>query len=769
MRRAAEELRHRDVAAVVRRYEQGGGVVFLAGDEGIDRRRVLAAVARELRTASPEPAIVTGRFAGGRYEATEPPPQLERRIASVAAEVASAASPLVARAVPLVAQLIDAGAAARGVWESLGGRAAEPADAVRLLRAAADERPLAWLVDDAERASGEWWTDLLLRAAKLAAGDGGSRFLLVLALDGPETLGDRDDRDDREPDSLFVARRLVRAGAGDWLPLRRVPPEAVAEWIGEVSPAVVERLHRIAAGDADLTAWLWDRWVRAGAVREDAGGTWRAERGESMLVGVREAVATRLADATRAGGPRAAALAEDVLRCGAIEGPTFTAEVVAGALGRDRDEVIDLIDDVLAAGEEPLLRDAGGIEIGDRHLWRYAFADVALWRALAPGSADPAGAEAVASWLLDLYDGEHARVAAPLARLLSSIGASEEARHFRRMLERSAEVDVLLAEALWLLDADRGGWDERRMRRATAWLAESLPEIRHVLPLPEADRLLARAEELARAAGDLHSLGYMLLEHAQLLPDMQRFDAALEKAREALAVAEPLSHADLLAFAHETVGAVAAQRADHRLAREHLEAALAIRERSPEPHAAQNVRYMLGDLAFQEGDLDEARRHWGDALRAFRAEGDMHQVADALSRFGMADMASGEWRRAADRFAELMPLYEEIGSALGVAITHWHLGLCSFELGDRGAAATHLERALHTYEPLGGDATEMRELLAVSRAVPLIEARPGLSTADLCAALGMPAETVEPGLAAAAERGLIAHRGGGWHRAEDAG
>ena len=91
-----------------------------------------------------------------------------------------------------------------------------------------------------------------------------------------------------------------------------------------------------------------------------------------------------------AGGDEAAAAAvtravrrglRKLLAHAALEGPVFTADAIARVLRRDRDDVIDLLDDALLHDDEHpdgVVHEAGSIDVDDdhgakRHLWLYRF------------------------------------------------------------------------------------------------------------------------------------------------------------------------------------------------------------------------------------------------------------------------------------------------------------------------------------------------------------------------------------------------------------
>ena len=243
-----------------------------------------------------------------------------------------------------------------------------------------------WVVDDADQVNGGGlWADLILGLADRMAQD--LRLMLVLGVDGPRQLGAHQDE---EPDSLFVARKLAAAGLASWHPLLPIGPQEVRSFTGRVSPDVVSTLIAITQGEAAWIGELWRQWQHDGVVEDRSESGWAFPSGgrAAVLDQVDELLGDQLKqligdDLNRLAGAR------ELLACAALQGQRFTAAAVADALERDRDELIDFLDDTLTIDDEHpdgLLVDDGWIvvrdETGSRSLAMYRFARSLDWLSL---------------------------------------------------------------------------------------------------------------------------------------------------------------------------------------------------------------------------------------------------------------------------------------------------------------------------------------------------------------------------------------------------
>ena len=287
------------------------------------------------------------------------------------AVTASVGVPWLASAGKLLGQLAETSKAVRELLEHHARRARplplDPDGLKALLRRASLERPVACLLEDIDQvvARQVWWSQFLLPFAPEVVRD--LRLLLVVSMSGPAELGGH-ERD--EPQPLFVARRLVAKDLAGWRPLQPLTVASIGAWLQPCSPVLAARLHAATGGDPRWLGELWDDWQARRVVRRALDGTWQlAEPDSARLGGVNDLLDARLRRLLGTEEPAPLESARELLATAALEGPRFTAEAVAGALDRDSDEVIDLLDDTLTVGADRpdgLVADLGFLKIQDR-------------------------------------------------------------------------------------------------------------------------------------------------------------------------------------------------------------------------------------------------------------------------------------------------------------------------------------------------------------------------------------------------------------------
>ena len=496
--------RDRDLAWLIELYAevvaQGRGqIVFLVGDEGTGRTALLRGLTDELGSVKRRPVVLAGGFEDARYVAwnDDAPPArvvaLLKRILSVGESAAALADGILPFA-GLVGLMVSGSRAALQLAESLADQRGPPDLSVLmpsvLRRLCEDKGPVVCIVDDADQAPGGWWADLVLLFARRVARD--LPLLLILAVDGPARLGAHEDD---EPDTLFVARQLTTDGLASWHPLTPVTVDDLQRWTGPAMPDVLRRLLEVTGGRADWTAALWHDWQRRAAVEQSStDGRWRftVDR-ERAFDEVDDLLGERLKRLVGTNDLNALEQARKLLCCAALEGHRFTADAVALALRRDREVVIDELDETLALDEkrpDGLVNEDGSVtvsdETGQRSLWLYRFNAELDWLTLRhhglTQNEQPDLSRRLAHAMRALYGGQAHRVAQTLARLYETAGQVEDARHFRRMGDIGVSREVILWRARKVL-ASPDPEDRSERRRASQILIAAAEELFHSGPL----------------------------------------------------------------------------------------------------------------------------------------------------------------------------------------------------------------------------------------------------------------------------------------------
>ena len=362
----------------------------------------------------------------------------------------------------------------------------------------------------------------------------------------------------------------MRRGLARSWPLERVGRPELAAWIGRAEPPVVDALLERSGGRGAIAVRLWEAWQGAGVV-ERTDETWRLLPGAETDV-----VAGRVAGSL------------ELLTVAALEGRHFTAEAVAHALGRERDEVIDHLDDKLA--EAGLIEEVGLITIhepgGTRHLWQYRFVSDLDRLSLRAGAA-AGDSERLAEGLVAAFGAASELVAPTLARLFEAGGNAELAGIFWAQT-RLGDDDVAL-------------WRAARLREGPA-------------PASPLERQVATEAFLAAAR--------------------LRFDGPFEDglAYAQAALRDALDGSGEQGMAHYYAGWFRINLGELAEARRELTAARAVASTLRLPERIADVTYQLAGVDYREGEFASAKRRLDEVLEIRLRLGDDEGVANVRDR-----------------------------------------------------------------------------------------------------------------------------------------
>ena len=705
-----------DLAALIAAYEAiargagGGRTVFLSGDAGSGRTELLRMLAAAARRADPPATVLAGGFHDGRFVGWDedgPPAAKVMRVVENVVLLASAMLPYAALLGQVLSKSKAAGALVRDLFDK-HERLAPTELLPRLLGALCAEGPAVCLVDDADRAPDGLWADLVLGMGGRVASDW--PLLLVLALDGPARLGDHDDG---EPDSLYVARCLRGDGVADWHPLAAVELGELERWTGATAPDVLRALLDVTGGRAAWVAQLWRHWRASGVVVQDDDRVpcWRFARdGRARAADPVEDVLGRRRMVELVGDDtRALREARELLVCAALEGRRFTAEGVAAALRRDRDEVIDLLDERLARdADHPLglVVEDGSVEVDDetgrRTLWRYRFAAELDWLTLSRhhGLTDARRSERageLARALRELYGGQAHRIAHALARLFMLAGDLDTARHFARMADNGVSREVILWRARAVLDAP-DPHDHAGRRRASQLLTAAAGELFHSGPFTDGLRFADAAHRLASLRGDQ-------AEALQLTGHHQAMLGEYEQARTTLRRARPLfreigdRHGE--AVTRHELARIDVEQGNYDEARAEFTWVLALCRELGDLRGEAVTRHELVQIDVAQGNYDEARAELTRVLARRRDLGDRHSEAVTRHALAWIDVARGRYDEARAELIPVLALFRELGDLHGEAVTRHDLARIDVAQGNYDEARAELTRVLARRRELG--------------------------------------------------------------------
>ena len=746
----------------------GGQTLYVTGTAGSGRTALLRAFGDELAQLEDPPTLITGAFENGRFvSGDDSGPPLER-VTAVVEKVVSLPKALAPYAA-LVGLAMSRGPAAIELVRELfaqSDRIAPTEFLPRLMHALCAEGPVVLLVDDADRAPGGLWGDAVLELAERVARD--RPLLFVLTIERPAQL---DRHEDDEPESLYLARRLRGHVRARWVTLDLVTVEQLGAWTGPAAPEVLERLFDATGGRAAWAAGLWRHW-RAADVVVPAPGDDADLRRWTFASGGRERTLDPFDDVL---GRRLAALAgesaggvRELLAHAALEGPVFTADAVARVLRRDRDEVIDSLDDMLLHDEEHpdgVVCETGSIDVADdrganRHLWLYRFDATLDWLTLAQhGLAEAdrrAAARGLAQALIDVYGGSH-YVADTLARLYELAGDEEPARRHRRLADAGTDQAVLLwrAEAL-LARADPQEQPDRRragevLLAATRALSSRGPHedgrrfahaVYRLSPLRE-DRAEAQylagvhAFKLADYDAARHALNLALALYRELADEKGQADvraalALIDNRRGAhdlarselgfvLEVYRALGDRDAEAATHQSLANIDIALGEPDRARANLTALITLEQAAGDGSGEAGTRLQIARLDMEQERFDDARRELNAALETYRGLGDRHGEADARHNIARLGIELGSLDEARREFMRILAVYRELGDKVGEAATRHSLASIAMEQRVYDKARRELTHVLELGRALEDDdivQTALDGLEVVNTAAP---------------------------------------------------
>jgi tetratricopeptide (TPR) repeat protein len=767
-----------DVQALLATYQQiasppkgmraKGRVVFVAVPPGSERTGVLHALAEELHQATPPPTVIGGSFASGQYipwPAQRPTAAVDT-LAGVVAKVLDLAGPAVgaafgapylASAASLLKQLVETSEA---VWKLAQERARQaqalpldPDGLKDLLRLAAGQRPVACLLEAADRVEGRslWWSQFL---RPFAAEVPDLRVLLAVTLaspvdpdrpaadpTAPAALGGH-QRD--EPQPLYVARHLVERGLAAWRPLQPLSVAEVATWLAPCSPVLATQLHAVTGGDPRWLAELWADWTGRQVVRRAKDGTWQPTQSPAGLGKVNDLLGARLRhllanpdptarDATRTlfgvDGVAALEQTQELLATAALEGPRFTAQALARTLDRDPDEVMEFLDEVLLVGEDRpqgLVVDAGFVPLEDpdgatESLNRYDFAATLLWRTLhryGLGPSELAERSAAYGWALAAaYAAQPVKVAAVAAELLAAAGQRSAAREFQRQADFTTPVQVLRrqAHAVLTVKDQWDEWDEWDCIQATVLLLRAGDAMYLSCPLEETLGVYEGAFTLATRAGLRYERVEALIGRGSLHYDLWELPQAARLLGGARTLAQEVGDREQLAEAAYHLGRLQIEQGHLEAARGSFEEALNNYRHIGRSSDEAMVWRLLGTIDGLEGEWAAAQEKLSSALAIHRSLGDRNQVSRDLFQLARLDYGLDDLEAAEDKARESLRIDLELGEPVN-AVTAWSLlGLIAMDRDALDEAEGRFTRALDLAHAAGMAREEIMMLINLGK------------------------------------------------------
>jgi len=613
------------------------------------------------------------------------------------------------------------------------------------LRAAANVRPLAIVLEDMQWADHASWDALEFVVAQLS----GARILICATIRAEEA---RDVAEQR--------KRLARSTGFAQVSLRRLTRDELKRWLetvfhqGDIGIELPTFLHRYTEGNPLLVSQVLRALFDDGGVWY-AGTRWEWRSLDQLRLppACAQLVGRRI--------DRLSPRASSIVAYAALLGRAFDSDLLVAAGAGDPREVDGALDEGVTAavlvhverheGREfdfahAALADAAGAIIPDRarpdmhhriaralelrtptavadiarhyhaagddhQAFRYAM--LAAGRAASVHAHDEAAAcLAVAQRHAPSPDGlaaarvEHARVAESASRFQQAEELCDLALdHLAAQSDRVKTLSVRRIRER--VRARRGQAVRRTLEACLALLAEAQAEhaddeavALHVMvaeahsalgDVDAAERSARRAVRLSAARGDRRGHAEALLRLGASLP-ANRLEETLDRYREALALFLRLAdrHGQTRCWlatgeAHASAGRLSA-------AREGLEQALDTARQAHAPDLAAVATLALGTLDFKAGSLGIARDRLDDALRLFTTVRDEAKRVAVLLVAGHVAREDGRTADAASAFEMAAAKAAELDDEAAEVAAHASAGLAAIDQGDSDTAERRLRR-----------------------------------------------------------------------------
>jgi hypothetical protein len=702
-----------------------GTVIVVSGKAGSGKSALLREIARSLASLSDTPTILGGELvlsdgpgaasylpwdSGSRFVASSHTLEAVDKLIALG----GAAMPLMG----LVAQLLNATAA---TWAALDHSMPDSYIDVdllpRLLRQAASAGPHAVLIDDADLGGVVIWRQLLLGFAAQIARD--LPLLLVVSI--------HDEHADpgHESSAQHGARLLAEQGLGEILGLGSYSQLDVEEWLGPASYEVVKHLTDASSGRADVLGGLWREWLETGTVgRAPFDGRWVfTDLSDSYVTG--PVMDSFLKDLERI--PGSDELLQEyklVLGYAALEGRSFTVEVVAHAMERDTEWVVSLLETMTE--QAPLgsvlvekLAGGNGSAVGTRSVRRYRFPSLLHWLCMFRyGFSEPMRARAAASvadGLKRAYSPALWLVAQQLSRLNNEAGRTAQAYRYRRLADFGGSPDVVLEQAQLLVSYSG-------TPMADAWELQRAGEaLIDVIRDPSMGIASSTELEICREAYRLATLGEIpALQIHSLIPmgfaelALGHLESAKTHFTESLTLADIHSHRVCSGRSLLGLGYVAEDTGEREQA-----AALYLRALSHArihglPRVLQECHEALMGLRYREGAIEAARAEVDAWLKVTRGQHSNSQMITMACRAMMILLECGSRERVHALYRQILELRREhdelfpsrvcgylsmVAVRIGDGSTAWELGELALE---RALPGSERREAENLMQYLGG-------------------------------------------------------------------
>lgn len=406
---------------------------------------------------------------------------------------------------------------------------------------------------------------------------------------------------------------------------------------------------------------------------------------------------------------RLSPLAQQLLDAAAVLHTDLTFAVLQATTGRADLEVVDGLEELV---QRQLLS-----EVGDGFVFQHELVQTAVvqtlsswrWRLL-----NRRAAEALLILSQPDLDPVAARIAAHYAaagQVDAAIAAYQQAAAFAQRIYANAEAAHYYEQAL-ALGAENGTEPRLRVR---CHLYEGLGQVlRRQALYQRSNEAFAAMRRAAEALNDPQLLAQAWLRLGQVEDSMQRYADSLQSALGAkrVAMGQGLHEEAALAVYAEAWALFRLDRLDEALplAQEAVARSARLDDREAMAHS-QNV---LGAIYKYQGQYELSEQHQQIALALYEQLGDTRRVAGMMNNLGETARLRQDIARAHDCYQQAVAIGEQIGERDWLVEFLENLGWAQAHLGDRESAAQSLRRAITVAQEAGQAqrAAELQQTLA---------------------------------------------------------
>ncbi len=385
------------------------------------------------------------------------------------------------------------------------------------------------------------------------------------------------------------------------------------------------------------------------------------------------------------------------LRVASVEGPQFTAEIVAKVQPTDLRELIRLLSESLQRQHRLVIAD-GLKRIAGQRVSNYRFAHQLmqsyLYRQLDEAEASYLH-EDVGLALETLYGAETEQIAVHLARHFDLAGLPDKAVPYMRQAGRQAAAKYANVEAL------------DHYRRALELLPETAVEDRYEVLLAVAELHDRRSDreshsddvialtEVAEKLGDPLKLAVAHYHRAQHETNMTNADAAIDFARRAAEIAAPLDDdGGVEGRARIVLGRALMIKTDYEAAKVELQRGLVLSRLAGNKSGEGLALSNLGIMSDITGQAAAARSYFEQALEVHEAAGNRHATVRASMNLAVCYWRAGELDDARRLLEEAVSRSRELGALSTEGTATSNLAMVMKDQGDLDLAREYTEQAI---------------------------------------------------------------------------